>query len=147
MNRRQDCQAHQLELETRIEALSKSQEEEDASRNKYAFLYDFAPVGYFTFDRNGAIRSVNLTGVHLLGVERADLVARRFVDFVAVEDRCVFSSFISRVFVSHVKETCRLQLATSLQPSLYVRIEAMVTEAGEECLAVLVDITEKKRAE
>ncbi len=52
------------------------------------------------------------------------------------------------VFASHAKETCRLRLATG-NPSqpLYVRIEAMVTEAGEECLAVLVDITEKKRAE
>lgn len=147
MNRLQDCQAHQLELEARIEALRRSREEEDASRNKYAFLYDFAPVGYFTFDRDGNIRSVNLTGVQLLGIERSDLVARRFVDFVALDDCFVFSDFLDRVFASHVKETCRLQLATAHPQPLYVRIEAMVTEAGEECLAVLVDITEKKRAE
>ena len=147
MKRLQDCQAHQVELETRIEALRKSREEEDASRNKYAFLYDFAPVGYFTFDREGNIRSVNLTGVQLLGIERADLMVRRFEDFVVAEDRGVFSDFLGKIFASHAKETCRLQLATSHQQPLYVRIEAMVTEAGEECLAVLVDITEKKRAE
>lgn len=150
MKRLQDCQVHQLELETRIEVLRKSQDEEDASRNKYAFLYDFAPVGYFTFDQNGNIRSVNLTGVRLLGIERSDLVARCFADFVADEDRFVFSTFIDKVFASHVKETCRLQLATGHHQPLHVRIEAMVTEAGEqclECLAVLVDITEKKKAE
>jgi PAS domain S-box-containing protein len=147
MKRLQDCQAHQQELETKIEALLRSQVEQDASRKKYAFLYDFAPVGYFTFGREGNIRSVNLTGVRLLGIERSALVARRFEDFVADEDRFVFNDFLGRVFASHVKETCRLQLATSHHQTLFVRIEAMVTEAGEECLAVLVDITEKKRAE
>jgi two-component system, sporulation sensor kinase E len=148
MEKLQDCRAHERELEAKIEELRRSQDEQEASRNKYAFLYDFAPVGYFTFDRDGGIRSVNLTGVHLLGIERSDLVDRRFEDFVADEDRFVFSNFIRMVFASHAKETCRLRLATDTRSNpLYVRIEAMVTEAGEECLAVLVDITEKKRAE
>jgi two-component system, sporulation sensor kinase E len=40
-----------------------------------------------------------------------------------------------------------LRLARTDPQPLYVRIEALVTESGLECLAVLVDITEKKRAE
>jgi PAS domain S-box-containing protein len=147
LKRLHEFQAHQIELETKIEELRRSREELEASRNKYALLYDFAPVGYFTFDRDGVIRSVNLTGVRLLGIERCGLVERRFEDFVADEDRFVFGNFIRIVFANQGKKTCRLRLSKGDHQPLSVRIEAMVTESGEECLAVLVDITERQRAE
>jgi PAS domain S-box-containing protein len=139
--------AQKIELESKIQELRSSREELEASRNKYALLYDFAPVGYFTFDRDGVIQSVNLFGVRLLGVERDLLINRRFEQFVADDERFVFARFIQTVFDSQGKETCRLRLSTGEQRPQYVRIEAMVTESGEECLAVLMDITERKRAE
>lgn len=142
-----EIEAYQTELETKIRELRRSQEELEASRNKYALLYDFAPVGYFTFDREGVIQSVNLFGVRLLGVERAALINRRFEQFVAADERFVFAKFLRTVFAGQGKETCRLRLSTGSQLPQYVRIEAMVTASGEECLAVLVDITEKKMAE
>jgi len=147
LNHLRDCQAHQIELETKIEELRRSQEELEASRNKYALLYDFAPVGYFSFGRDGVIQTVNLTGARLLGAERSALVNRRFEDFVAYEDRFAFGNFIRTVVAGKGKETCRLRLSKSDQQPLFVRIEAMATESGEECLVVLVDITEKKKAE
>lgn len=147
MKRQRDGHPHQAELETKIEELRRSREELEASRNKYALLYDFAPVGYFTFDREGAIQSVNLFGERLLGIERNGLLGRRFDSFVADEDCFLFSNYLRTVFRSHGKETCRLRLSQRDNRPLYVRIESMVTESGEECLAVLVDITEKKMAE
>ena len=147
MKHLRECQAHQIELETKIEELRRSREELEASRNKYALLYDFAPVGYFSFDRDGVIQTVNLTGARLLGIERSALVNRRFEHFVADEDRFVFGNFIRTVVAGKGKETCRLRLSKCDQQPLFVRIEAMATESGEECLAVLVDITEKKKAE
>ena len=147
MKQERECQAHQFELESKIEELRRSREELERSRNKYALLYDFAPVGYFTFDREGVIQSVNLFGVRLLGVERSGLINRPFEQFIADEERFVFSRFLQTVFAGLGKETCRLRLSTGGQQAQYVRIEAMVTESGEECLAVLVDITEKKMAE
>lgn len=147
MKPQQDFQAHQLELETKLEQLRRSQQELEASRNKYAFLYDFAPVGYLTLGGDSSIRSANLVGLRQLGLERAELADQRFEDYVADEDRFVFGNFLRKVFASHRKETCRLRLANGQPQPQYVRIEAMVTEAGDECLAVLIDITEKKRAE
>lgn len=147
MKHLRECQAHQIELETKIEELRRSREELEASRNRYALLYDFAPVGYFTLNRDGVIQTVNLTGERLLGIERAALVSRRFEQFVADEDRFVFGNFIRTVFACHGKETCRLRLLNGEPQPLFVRIEAKASESGEECLAVLVDITEKKKAE
>jgi PAS domain S-box-containing protein len=139
--------AREIEPESKSQELPSSQEELEASRNKYALLYDFAPVGYFTFDQEGVIQSVNLFGVRLLGVARANLINRRFQQFVADEDRFVFDKFIETVFAAQGKETCRLRLSTGEPQPQYVRIEAMVTKSGDECLAVLMDITERKRAE
>jgi len=139
--------AEQVDLELKIEALSRSLEELEVSRNSYAFLYDFAPVAYFTFDRDGQICSVNPTGERLLGVERSGLVGRKFETYVADADRFVFANFIQTVFDSEDKETCRLRLEQKDPRPLAVRIEALAAESGLECLAVLVDITEKQRAE
>jgi PAS domain S-box-containing protein len=144
---RRKIPTEQFALEAKVDELRSSREELEKSRNKYALLYDFAPVGYFTFDREGVIQSVNLFGVRLLGVERDLLINRRFEQFVADDERFVFAKFIQTVFAGQGKETCRLRLSTGEQRPQYVRIEAMVTESGEECLAVLMDITERKRAE
>lgn len=147
MSRLSESQIVQNEMEARLEELRRSQEELETSRNKYAFLYDFAPVGYFTFDPKGIIRSVNLAGERMLGVTHAELINGGFERFVAEEDRPLFAEYLRAVFAGHDKETCRLHLSQGAPQPLAVRIEAMASEAGDECLAVLVDITEKQRAE
>lgn len=147
MKNLREAYINKIELENKLEELRQSQEELETSRNKYAFLYDFAPVGYFTFDPDGMIRSVNLAGERLLGVPYLDQVDHNFVQFVAEEDRSLFTNFLRAVFAEQGKKTCRLRLSNCKPRPLSVRIEAMVSEAGDECLAVLVDITEKQRAE
>jgi PAS domain S-box-containing protein len=140
-------QVRQAELERQVEELRRSREELEGSRDKYALLYDFAPVGYFSFDREGTIRTVNLTGASLLGIERPLLANRRFAQFVADRDRPVFADFLRMVFASREKETCRLKLSKDNNQPLFVRIEAIASESGDECHAALVDITERRRAE
>lgn len=137
----------QNELELRIEELRRANAELEDSRNKYALLYDFAPVGYFTFDREGRIRTVNLTGAGLLGLERTLLINRLFGNFVSEIDKNTFSEFLSTVFSGHEKMTCRLKLSRGDSRPVFVRIEAMASEKGEECHAALLDITERRLAE
>lgn len=77
-----ELQVHQIELEMQNAELRQARDELEMVLGKYTDLYDFAPVGYFTLDRNGAIRAVNLSGASLLGVERAKLLGQRFGQFV-----------------------------------------------------------------
>lgn len=135
------------ELELQIEELRRANAELEASRDKYALLYDFAPVGYFTFDREGGIRTVNVTGAKLLGIERSILTNLRFEHFVADEDRLPFADFLRMVFLGRDKKTCRVKLSINDNQPLFVRIEAMAAGSGDECHAALLDITERKRAE
>ena len=143
----QQSQLRQQELEKQIEELQIAKQELGASRDKYALLYDFAPVGYFTFDRQSGIRTVNLTGANMLGIERTQLADQHFDHFVDEEDRFVFADFLRMVFLGRDKMTCRVKLAKKGIQPLYVRIEAMVAGSGDECNAALMDITERKRAE
>ena len=76
-----NCRSTRSSWRCRTRSSSRPRDEMEALLEKYTDLYDFAPVGYFTLDRDGAIRQVNLTGARLLGVERSRLVNRRFGAF------------------------------------------------------------------
>jgi PAS domain S-box-containing protein len=146
MNREQH-EVRQKKLQQQVEELQNANRKLEISRDKYALLYDFAPVGYFTLDRNGCIQTANLTGADLLGVERALLDKQIFAQFVANEDREQFVGFLRKVFACHEKMTYRLKLSKSDKSPVFVRIEAMAAGTGDECHVALVDITERKRAE
>lgn len=142
-----ELQVHQIELEMQNEELQIARDEMEAGLDRYADLYDFAPVGYLTLDREGTILEANLACASLLGIERTRLVQRRFGLHVAADDRNAFAAFLERVFATTVGESCEIILLKEGTLPVEVRIEARVAASGEECRAVLEDITEQKRAE
>lgn len=77
---------HKVELETQNEELRRAHLAMEEARDRYLDLYEFAPVGYISINREGLIRAINLTGSALLGVDRAKLINRRFSKFVAPQD-------------------------------------------------------------
>jgi formate hydrogenlyase transcriptional activator len=90
---------------------TEDEKELELSRNKYAELYDFAPVGYFVFDTRGLIREVNLTGAQLLGIERRLLVNRPFSDFISEkEGRKILSDHLTLVLQRQVMLRCEIRL-------------------------------------
>ncbi len=142
-----ELQVHQIELAMQNEELERARAESQAGLERYAELYDFAPVGYVTLDRDGKVRKANLTGARLLGLERARLVGSRFGVLVAEGSRAAFSAFLTKVFDSQAKQTCIVPLHTETGGPLWVHIEAAAAEDGQECRAVLLDVTERQRLE
>jgi PAS domain S-box-containing protein len=107
----------------------------EAGLKRYTDLYDFAPVGYFTFRRDGEIRQVNLAGARLLGVERSRLVGKRFGLCVSEADRSAFDAFLKTAFESQTNPSCEVALLKKGTSPLVVRIEAAASENGLECRA------------
>jgi two-component system cell cycle sensor histidine kinase/response regulator CckA len=142
-----ELQVHQIELEMRNEELQETRREVEAALAQYIDLYDFAPVGYFTLDCDGAIRRVNLTGTGLLGVERSRLLNRRFGLFVSEDSRPVFNAFLEKVFEGQAKEACEITLMREGNQPFWAYLEARASEDGQECRSVVADITERRQAE
>ena len=132
--------------------LKRAQEELELSRNKFVELYDFAPVGYFTLDAQGRIEGVNLTGAHLLGIERELLLKRPFINFVAdAADREIFSKHRKEVFQKQASQTCEIRLKRKDGTAFYAQLQSMAKEnidgkAGD-ITTMIMDITEHKKAE
>jgi PAS domain S-box-containing protein len=142
-----ELQVHQIELEMQSEELWQSRAEAEAGLEHYTELYDFAPVGYLTLGRDGAISKVNLAGADLLGVEPARIVGRGFGVFIDQPDRAGFKAFLEKAFASQAKEVCEVALLKHRQGPLNVRIMATGSQDGQECRLMMVDITERRQTD
>ena len=143
-----ELEVHQIELQMQNEELAQSRAQVEEGLRQYTDLYDFAPIGYFTLARDGAINRVNLAGANLMGLDRGALIKRRFGVFVSAASRLIFNAFIEKVFGSNRKETCEVQLLKDGPAPSWVHIEAMRENSErEECRVMVSDITERKRVE
>lgn len=142
-----ELQVHQIELEMQNEELRTAQAQVEESLARFTDLYDFSPVGYFTLRRDGCITQTNLTGARLLGEERTRLHGKRLMSFVTEADRSVFSEFFHHVFTSLTDHTCEVGLVVKNRPPRTVRIEATRCTEGQQCRAVVMDVTERKQAQ
>jgi PAS domain S-box-containing protein len=142
-----ELQVHHMELEIQNAELCQARDEAEVSLEKYTSLFDFAPVGFFTIDRNEAISAVNLAGACLIGGVRASLIGRQFGQFIDATDRQNFTDFLGRVLNSRIKLECELTLLRKGNKSIIVQIEAMATASGQEFRLALIDITGRKALE
>ena len=141
-----ELQVHQIELEMQNEELQQARGELNGMVEKYIDLYDFAPVGYMTLDKEGMILSVNLTALGMLCIEHSHLIKKYFGQFVSDETQPTFNALIRKGFEEKTKDSSEVMLLNEYKP-LFVRIDVSLSGDGKDCLAVIVDITDIKRAE
>jgi PAS domain S-box-containing protein len=145
-----ELQVHQVELELQNEELWRANFDAAAASDKYAELFDFAPVGYFLWDRTGKVLEVNLTGASLVGQVRSALSRRTFAQFVHPDYRQPFADFLNRAFSSADKQTCEAAVFHG-DRVVYVLIEGIVVRSGDGdplyCRAAVIDVTQQKRAD
>lgn len=153
-----ELQVHQVELEMQNEALRQAQFELEVSRDRYFDLYEFAPVGHLTLTPNGTIAEINLTGATLLGVERKNLLQRRFTDFVVAHERTDWIRLLENVIGRGDKACMELSLQRGDGTVLQVQLDCVSQKfagsaipgvgAGDTAIRiVLTDISERKEAE
>jgi PAS domain S-box-containing protein len=144
-----ELQVHQVELEMQNEELRQAQVELEESRDLYVDFYDFSPVGYITLNHEAMIDEINLTGAKLLGMERSKLMQRRFVLFVAPEDRYRWHLHFLAVLKDDDKKDCELLIQRIDGSSFFAKLYCLRLKDNANKSAmrmVIVDITEGKRA-
>ncbi|MCX5876741.1 MAG: sigma 54-interacting transcriptional regulator [Deltaproteobacteria bacterium] len=104
-----ELKVQHVELEMQNAELRCVRDELELSRDKYAELYDFAPVAYFTFDSLGVIREVNFAGAQLLGMEKEQLRNKSFVSFmVDAAGKDIFLTHLNNMVKKQVVQRCEV---------------------------------------
>jgi PAS domain S-box-containing protein len=137
---------NQIELELQQEALQTAKDEILAAAEKYTFLYDFAPNGYFTIIKDGSIAELNLCGSQMLGKDRAFLVSKPFALYVEEASRTTFHFFLEQIFSANTKQTCTLFITGNTNEPISVLLTGVLAQDESACLISAVDITDKINA-
>jgi two-component system, chemotaxis family, sensor kinase Cph1 len=145
-----ELRVHQIELEMQNEELRRVQNDLEISRSRYADLYDFAPVGYLTLNKDSRIVDLNLTAARQLGIERGHLLDRHFQYFVFQPDKKEFLSHLNAVFEKQERQIAEVRLSPKDGEQFHARLESIYME-GEDgaglCRTNISDVTLRKRAE
>jgi chemotaxis family two-component system sensor kinase Cph1 len=127
-----ELQVCQIELEIQNEELLRSQLGLEQSRDRYADLYDFSPVGYLSLSREGSIIEINLTGTKFLGVDRNKLLGRRFVSFIAPEDSDRWHLHLLSVLGQDGQQSCELAIKRGDGSVFHARLDCLKTNYTNE---------------
>lgn len=124
----------------------------DNAAQRYADLYDFAPIGYVSFDRSGRIEEINLAAAQLFGMPRERLIGMPFTVFVPREDTQIFLDHLLRCRASETVVETDLRLKNIKRKISHVHLSSTPVTASVSNGALLyqtaiVDLTERKTAE
>jgi PAS domain S-box-containing protein len=144
----ENARFHQLELELQNAELQRTRADLEASRAHYFELYDLAPVGYATIDKQGIILETNLRATAMFGAARAALNGRNFKFSIVAEDQDIFYRGKKRLFETGLPQTVELRMYRQGIP-FWARLEMILGRTDDSSVSriVIVDINEPKIAE
>src|SRR5262249_21681743 len=119
------------------------------SRDRYSDLYEFAPIGYVTLNKEGEIQESNLTAAGMLDIDRESLLGTNVVKFITPVSTRDWHLHRRAAFSSGTKQVTEVEMCTADGTRLSVRLEAIAfgPQRRRLCRTALIDITEQKRLE
>jgi diguanylate cyclase (GGDEF)-like protein/PAS domain S-box-containing protein len=141
-----ELQVHQIELEMQNEALIDARGQAEIALEHFSELFDFAPVAYFILNPDSSIRQTNFRGETLLGKPRTNLIGRKLILSIAIEQRPDFQMFLGHSFVHSGVQSCELTLEVNKKIT-WVSLQASANINRTTCLMAVIDITDRKKAE
>jgi len=135
-----ELQVHQIELQMQKEELRQTQIDLQVVQDRYATLFDFSPVGFVTLDGKGQILEANLTFCHLVGIERLNILKKKFEKYVDPGDQGAFRLYLESLKQkagTHSSDIVTLKHPTS---SRRVRLEGCVDDLDSPAMPNLFRI-------
>ncbi len=145
-----ELQVHQIELEMQNDELRKMQVQLASERERYADLYNFAPVAYFIFDERDIIIDLNLAAAELLGNERKFLLDHPITPYITSVSLGVFISHRELALRTSVPQHCELIVRPRDGAHIYVHVQTMALPSSDgeshRWRSVMTNITDQKKA-
>lgn len=146
-----ELNVYQVELETQNDELLKLHYDLEAERNRYYDLYDLAPIGYFTLDRQGRIEEINLTGTLLLGLERTRMKGKPLHDFICHDFQDIYFHKWHQILKTKIQQTFEVKMKKADGTEFYAQLEYKplcdMEGNATHIRGVIVDINGLKLAE
>ena len=145
-----ELRVHQIQLEMQNEELRRTQAALGAERERYADLYDQAPVGYCTISEQELILEANLCVAGLLDVARDALIKQPITRFILKEDQDTYYLFRKQRFEAGKPQACELRMVPHDGTPFWAQMQATVAVdegVAPVCHMVMTDISERKRAD
>lgn len=146
----EELRERQYQLELQNIQLKEAQIEIERSRDMYASLYDYSPVGMVTLNREGYIKNINFTCSQLLGFDGSQIIGKPFSIFLHKNGFPEFMSYLKKCSSS---EVCSNELMLNAKDNKEITVQifsTLVSEyiSGEQVIhCTVIDITEKKESE
>ena len=142
-----ELQLYQEELVEQNTELQSARKQNETLLAKYTMLYDQAPSGYLTLDQAGKILELNLNALTFFYKDRSKLINTDFKEFISNDTRPVFDEFFQIIFRNITKASCEVTFSINGDSPVYLHIEGIASDDGENCLLSMVDITAAKQIE
>ena len=146
-----ELQVYQHELEIQNDELKLSYVHVGAEKDKFAGLYDQAPVGYFILDEQGNIENVNQTGEDLLLLDGQRVSLISFREFISPEDLSAFDQFLQKVQESYRTQNLEIRLRLKDNKVLHTRIQGAAIQepvtGSMHYYITVIDISESREAQ
>lgn len=138
-----ELEVHQIELELQNEELLRVQNELEITKQRYFDLYDMAPIGYCTLNKDGLIEEVNLQLADILGQDRDKLIKQPITKFIYPQDQDTYYMYRKKLSTSQEKEECELRIIKVDDTEPFWVYLSAVSEMNRVQL-VIKDISERK---
>ena len=141
-------EAHQIELEVRIEELQKTQQDLLESRNYYARIYEYAPVGFMVLNKKGDIVEANMAAAFLLNCSRSSLLDTPLATFIHPDDQEKYYLSHNKMIISHDLQVTELKVRKPNSDFFYVQMQghSIYSDNNDiKTLITLVDINQPKQ--
>ncbi len=145
-----ELQVHQVKLEMQNKELRQAQLDLAAARDRFIDLYDLAPVGHVTLDREGMVVGANLTNAAMLGEDRQAVVGRRFARSVAPSDADRWQRHLLLATTSGASQRVDLALRRRTGAPFHAQLDCLAVAppgAPTTLRVTLTDNTQRKEAE
>jgi PAS domain S-box-containing protein len=120
-------------------------------RRRYSDFFDFAPVGYFTFNREGLIQNTNPNGAVLMGTDIHSLLNQPLARFISPDSVKIFEQHTQQLYDTRQKKNCDLKLLNGSQEVRWIQLESVAVLDGEDSpeqfRTVIKEVTGLKQAE
>lgn len=146
----QELHIHQIELDMQNDELRQSQKELLEAKARYFDLYELAPIGYFTLDKEGVILLANVTSSKLLNIPKPQLINYPFTKFILPEDQDIFYKYRKQLIVTTEVQSCELRIIRGDGQYFWAHINATVSidvYGNNIILITISDFSERKKYE